>query len=230
MEALFALLGLIAIGGVLYWLAQTNAKDRQRMGEILGLTVIEKGPEERGEDYVMGHFHQTAFLRGELLGHAASVWLRSVRRLTRSNSKNQSLFTVLAFDLPRPSAVQFRIEPALTGALQSFFGGDQPAIPTGDDSFDKLFRFTATDAAAAGLILTPAMRQLLLAFRKGVVGDMPETALGRFSGDLLFGTFALEPSRVTYTVSGTPSEKIARHFEMAAQFLAEFAKHVQAPS
>ena len=38
----------------------------------------------------MGHFHQCAFLRGELHGFPAGVWLRSVRRTTRRNSNNQS--------------------------------------------------------------------------------------------------------------------------------------------
>lgn len=227
MNLALVLLTLLAIAGVIYWLGRANAQDRRKMGAILGLEVIEKGPSERGEDHIMGHFHQSPFLRGELHGYPASVWLRSVRRTTRHNSNNQSIFTVLCFDLPQPSHVLFRIEPALAGKLQSHFGGDQPACPTGDAEFDTLYRFTSTDAEAGRDFLTPDMRRLLLAFRQKVTGDMPAHAIGRFAGDLLLGTFSLEKHRVTYAVSGTPSEKIARHFQLAAGFLAEFGSHLR---
>lgn len=226
MEPVIAIIGLLVIAGAVYGLAQANFKDRQRMAEILGLAVLPKGAQETGEDDTLGHFHQTLAMCGEMHGHPACVWVRSVRRLTQSNAKNTSLQTVLAFDLKGANARAFRIEPAMTGKLQSWFGGDQPALPSGDAEFDRLFRFTSQDANAAKKILTPEMRRLLLAFRQGVVGDMPDSSLGRFSGDLLMGTFAIEGSRATYTVSGTPSEKIAKHFEMAARFLAEFARRV----
>ena len=226
MEPVIVIIGLLVIAGVVYGLAQANVKDRQRMAEILGLAVLPKGAQETGEDDTLGHFHQTLAMCGEMHGHPACVWVRSVRRLTQSNAKNTSLQTVLAFDLKGANAKAFRIEPAMTGKLQSWFRGDQPALPSGDAEFDRLFRFTSQDANAAERILTPEMRRLLLAFRQGVVGDMPDSSLGRFSGDLLMGTFAIEGSRATYTVSGTPSEKIAKHFEMAARFLAEFARRV----
>lgn len=228
MNVALVLLSMLAIAGILYWLGKANAQDRRKMGAILGLEVIEKSPSERGEDPIMGHFHQSAFLRGELHGYPASVWQRSVRRTTRRNSNNQSLFTVLCFDLPAPSEVLFRIEPALAGKLQSHFGGDQPARATGDAEFDKLFRFTSTDPEAGRVFLTPEMRRLLLDFRKKVTGEMPEHALGRFAGDLLLGTFSLERHRMTYAVSGTPSEKIARHFQVAAGILTEFGNPLRA--
>jgi hypothetical protein len=226
-EAVIFIIGLVAIAGILYWLARANSKDRQRMAEILGLTVLPKGEQERGKDYTLGQFHQTLAMHGEMHGHPAGVWLRSVRRFTKHNSKNMSLQTVLAFDLEGDCTTAFRIEPALTGKLQSWFGGDQPAIPSGDPAFDRLFRFTSQDGNAAIRILNPEMRELLLAFRKAVVGEMSDTALERFSGDLTMGTFAVEGNRATYTVPGTPSEKIARHFEMAGGFLAEFAGRVR---
>ncbi len=227
MEPVIALLGLIAIAGAVYWLAQANKKDRQRMADILGLAVLEKGAQESGKNSTMGHFHQTLAMCGEMHGHAAGVWVRSVRRLSSRHSRSGSMQSVLAFDLKVPSAVAFRIEPAMTGKLQSWFGGDQPVLPSGDAEFDKFFRFTSQDAGVATKILTPETRALLLAFRQGVVGKMPDSALGRFSGDLLMGTFAVEGARATYAVSGTPSEKIARHFEMAARFLAEFSQRVR---
>lgn len=227
METVIFILGLIAIAGAVYWLGQSNAKDRQQMAEILGLVVVPKGEQERGNDYTLGYFHQTLLMRGELHGHPAGVWLRSVRRFTKHNSKNMSLQTVLAFELQRECKISFRIEPALTGQLQSWFGGDQPSIPSGDPEFDKGFRFTSQDANAAMQMLTPEIRGLLLAFRKGVVGELPDSALGRFSGDLMMGTFAVEGTRATYSVAGTPSEKIAKHFEMAGSFLDEFVRRVQ---
>jgi hypothetical protein len=227
MEAVLAILGLLAIAGGVYWLAGMTAKDRQRMAEILRLQLLKNGPQETGQDHILGHLHQTLAMQGEMCGYPAGVWLRSVRRFTKLNSKNQSLQTVLAFDLKRDCGVAFRIEPALTGKMQSLFGGDQSAVPSGDAEFDKLFRFTSEEADIAGRLLTDDMKKVLLAFRKSVVGEMPDSALGQFSGDLLMGTFAVEGTRATYTVSGTPSEKIARHFEIAAQFLAEFARRVQ---
>lgn len=228
-ETVIFLLGLVAIAGVVYWLARANAKDRHRMAEILGLVVVPKGEQERGKDYTLGNFHQSLAMHGEMHGRPAGVWVRSVRRFTRHNSRNMSLQTVLAFDLKGESPTSFRIEPALTGKLQSWFGGDQPAIPSGDLEFDRLFRFTSQDGAAAIRILTPEIRERLLAFRKAVAGEMPDSDLARFSGDLMMGTFAIEGKRATYTVAGTPSEKIARHFAIAGPFLAEFADRVMKP-
>ncbi|NJM37435.1 MAG: hypothetical protein HC845_05980 [Akkermansiaceae bacterium] len=226
-EAFIFILGLMVFAAALYWLAQANTKDRQTMAEILGMVVVQKGEEERGKDYVLGNFRQSLAMQGEMHGRPAGVWVRSVRRFTKHNSKNMSLQTVLAFDLKGESQTAFRIEPALTGKLQSWFGGDQPVISSGDPEFDRLFRFTSQDSSAAIQILNPEMRNQLLAFRKAVVGDMPNSDLGRFSGDLMMGIFAVEGNRATYTVAGTPSEKIARHFAMAGPFLAEFAERLQ---
>ncbi len=224
MEGVIAILGLLAVVGVLYWLARLTAKDRQQMAEILGLQVLKNGAQESGQDHILGHFHQTLTMQGEMCGYPAGVWIRSVRRLTKHNSKNESLQTVLALGLGKDCGTAFRIEPALSGKLQSWFGGDQPAVPSGDHEFDKLYRFTSPDPDAARRYLTEDMKKVLIAFRKNVVGDMPDSAIGQFSGDLLMGTFAIEGVRATYTVPGTPSEKIARHFQTAAQFLAEFAR------
>ena len=125
----------------------------------MGPAVLQKGAQETGDDDTLGHFHQTLAMCGEMHGHPASVWVRSLRRLTECNAKNTSLQTVLAFVLKGAHAKAFLIEPAMTGKLQSWFRGDQPALPSGNAGFDRLFRFTSQDATAAERILRPKMRR-----------------------------------------------------------------------
>ncbi len=226
MEVLFVLLMLLVLGGVVVWLYRANAADLQKLEEQLGLAVIPKGETESGPDPVMGTYWQQAVLAGELHGFPAVVMRRNVRRTSRYNNKNSSLFTVLALELPAPTPFRLRVEPALTGQWQAFFGGDLPAVTTGDVSFDQSHRVATDDAEAALRLLDEPIRAMLMAFRGGSAPGMPDHFLGKLSADLMTGVFAVEGRRVSFTISGTPTARLGDRLQMAARLLAEMARRL----
>lgn len=223
MEALFPLLILAALGGAFYWLHQKNAADLQKLGEALGLAVIPKGVEEEGSHALGGRrFHQTLVLSGELEGQPVMVY----HRVERRGSKSRNSFTVLVLELPRASEVKLLVAPATHAALLSLLGGKTQALKTGDEEFDRLFFSQGEPEDRARRVLDEGMRKLLLAFRGGVAPGMPSHLLGRFSGDLLTGTFELEANRVSYAFSGTPMPAMAERLQMAGRLLTELAKRL----
>ncbi len=186
--------------------------------------MIPKGEIESGPDAVMGTYSQRVVLAGELHGFPALVLSRTVRR----NPRNRSHFTVLALELPAPAPFRLRLEPALTGKLQAAFGGDLPPVATGDAEFDRLHRVSADEAAAVPRVLDEPMRAALTAFRSGSAPGMPDNALGRFSTDLMAGTFAVEGRRVSCMLNGTPMPSQAGRLQAAARLLAELAQRLSA--
>ena len=221
MNALFPLLILAALGGAMYWLHRKNAADLQKLGEALGMAVLPKGVEEEGRSALGGRrFHQKLVLTGEMNGLPASV----CHRVEKIGSKSRSSFTVLGVELPHEVGVKLLVAPATSAALIALWGGKTESWVTGDAEFDKFFYSQGEPEEQARRVLDEPMRKLLLAFRGGVAPGMPDHLLGRFSGDLMTGTFEMEGNRVSYAISGTPMPAMAERFQMAGRLLLELAK------
>lgn len=226
MENVLIIVGfLIALGCFVYWLARSNADAQRRMAEVLGLQLAPARREERGANPAGFPWRQSLLMTGTMQGRPAEVWLRAVRQPGRSTER--SIFTALVMPLSASLEGGMRIEPASIGALIAMFGSDQAPVPTDDATFDRYFRVTSTEASLVSALLTPELRARLLEWRAQVTGAMPDTALGRFAGDLLAGVFALERGRATYAVSGSPSQKIAEHLKLTAPVLADLAGRVE---
>lgn len=222
MDAIFPIVMVLLLGGVMYWLYQKNAADLRKLGEELGLAVIPKGEEERGQAHVTGTYWQKVMLAGEMHGYPAVVMSRGERR----GGKMRSHFTVLALELPRETGFKLTVAPARTAALLAFLGSEKAAIKTGDAAFDEFYRVSGEPEEAVRRFLDEPMRKMLTAFRGGAAPGMPDHLLGRFSGDLLTGAFTVEARRVCYTISGTPMPGLAERLKMASRLLAEMARHL----
>lgn len=227
METLMALLLLAGFVAAIILLKRANDRDRARMAEALGLTLTNNGPAERGTDRVMGNYYQRAIMGGTFEGFPASVWSRTIYRVSRRSGKGRSHQTILSFHPEQPMPSTICIEPARTGTFTALFGSDQPEQPTGDAAFDRLFRVSGSEPAFCARLLSPEMRSRLLGLRETRTGNLPDHALGRLAGDLLMGAFVLECARAQYIMDGTPTGKAATHLVSAAPVLAALVRQVQ---
>jgi hypothetical protein len=228
-EALVFVVGCVGLALVVRQLARANARDRQRMADALGLTVVRDGRQEAGRDPVRdaGHRWQQLLLDGALLGRAAEVWTRRwryARGVGDSGGNNQ---VVLALVLTRESPVRLLVESRTLGGLHGALLGGWDEVATGDAAFDRTFRVTATDAALARAVLSAEVRTVLSAAWSSIAGGLPDTGAGRLSTALLAGTFEVEPHRVSHAVSGTPRPAVSAAFRQTAPVLARLAEAVE---
>ncbi|MGE0448197.1 MAG: hypothetical protein AB7Q29_01295 [Vicinamibacterales bacterium] len=223
------ILGLLAFGAALWFLVRLKRQDTQRCREILAL---EPAPSQtmRGTTPEGFSFSQTAILQGVMLGHAATLWARTVRHpLAAKRRRTGSQFTVLELALTRPARFALRIQPA--GLLETLeWASRGPAddrVPI-ESAFDEAYVVYTSSPADAKAVLTPAVRASLLEFRSRVGGNLPSTTAGRLSSALVLGTFDIEGSNARYALFGSPTAATAEQVKAAAPVLTQLAAAARA--
>ena len=73
------------------------------------------------------------------------------------------------------------------------------------------------------VVLSPELRQALLAFRASVSGSEPGSVSNYLTSANLLGTFDVSPTGASYYVYGSPTKKLAEHVKRAAPLLARIA-------
>jgi hypothetical protein len=208
---LLVLAGLAIALAALY---RANARDRAALARTLGLAPVARGRASESVHPVMGPCFETPLMRGTLDGVPAEVLARTIRRLGRRNPNARSAFTVLRLRVPT-SAPRLRIEPRGTGTMLASLGEGEPEIATGDAGFDADWRVSGPRPAEALALLSPELRATLTALRASLAPGLPDSALGRFSGDLMVGTFEIGDGRLDYAAMGTPTPGLAAHLAAA---------------
>jgi hypothetical protein len=214
MDTLLVLVLAAGVAIALWALQRANARDRAALARTLGLAPIEGGVSVEGVHPVMGPCVETPLMHGALDGVQAAVLARTVRRMGRRNPKARSAFTVLRLRVP-DSAPRLRIEPRRTGTVIAALGDPEPEVPTGDPAFDAAFLVTARRPHEALAFLAPEQRASLLALRAALAPGMPDSAVGRFAGDLLVGTVEIGDGRLDYAAMGTPTPGLVAHLATA---------------
>jgi hypothetical protein len=231
-NAAWILLCVLAAGAALWALHRANARDRTALAARLGLAEVARGAAERGVHPVMGPFVETPLMRGTLDGLDARVVQRTVRRYGLRNPRARSGFTVLRLRVPGTAPV-LRVEPRRTGEMLASLCDGESEVATGDEAFDAAWLATSPRPDEARAFLSPDVRSALLALRASRTHGLPATALGRFSGDLLVGTFEIGDGRLDYAAMGTPTPGMAEHLVAAlpcAVALARRAATARPPS
>jgi len=218
-------IGLLIFGAALWLLYRLKARDVANCRAVLDLALAD-GRADRGTTPEGFAYDQRALLQGTMLGRPAVLWSRTVRHPRFAAGKRRSSeFTVLEFTLPQPVRGPLRLQPAgVLGALEGLLrepAGDLVAI---DPVFDAAYVVHARPETGVLLILDPARREQLLAFRARMAGELPaSSAAGRLSSGLVLGTFQLHGSTASYTLFGSPVQATAEHVKAAAPLLLDLA-------
>jgi hypothetical protein len=217
-------LGLIGCGVALWFLVRIKRRDTAHCREVLGLEVAPretaKGTTPEGFAYA-----QRAVLRGTMLGRSAKLWERAVRhpRIAKLH-RTGSQMTVLEFTLDHPVRVPLRIQPTgLLEGLETFVSGPAADRVPVDPAFDAAYVVYTDRATEAMLVLTPALREKILALRATVARNLPASTAGKIASGLTLGTFVLEGNTASYATFGSATRATAEHVRQAAPLLLELA-------
>lgn len=220
------LTGIVVLAAVLVWLYRSKQSDVAACAAALGIARVSDTVERRGETPEGLAFHDLLRGRGTVAGCDAALWERQVRRpvdVKYRKSRGSSL-TLLELTLTRRPDATFRLQPAGSmGFVEQLMKSVPTAIATGDAVFDEAFRLYAEDAATALVVLTPAVRDDIMAFRRSVAGDLPVSGAGNLAAGNILGSFVIDGDRVSYAAFGTPSSKIGEHLRQAAPLLVRLA-------
>lgn len=167
------------------------------------------------DDRVRGRIGVTPFEAAEVR--------RKVRTGFREKSTSHSVFEGLFFhlDFNRTLNSTTVVQPANAGGFQT---GDRSALaklPTGDVEFDNVFTVYGTDEAETRSVLTPTIRQGLVALRART--DRPVWAAfkgGRAYLGVHYGRSLFEPA-VVRTTSLETLERMAEQFALAETVVRE---------
>lgn len=219
-----AVLILALMGGVLWFLFQLKKRDIADCATVLALAPAAaqttKGTTPEGFAYT-----QRLLLNGVLLGHPAALYERTVRHPTWARHKRRSSqFTVLEFSITPPVSASIRLQPEGTlGWVEQLVRGRADDRVTIEPTFDTAFATYAADPALARSILTPLLRERLLAFR-AATADLPSSIAGRMASGLVLGTFHIDGSTARYALFGSPIKSTAEQVKAAAPVLLELAE------
>ncbi len=223
--AMFAIVAVIVMAAVLFWLFRQNAADIDAAASTLGLRraatrVTTRGTSAEGFAYV-----ETTLLEGTIAGTPAALSVRTVKRRQNKYRRHGSEMTVLTLRPGRPMVLRVRLQPAgMLESLEWLQKGEPPeTVPTGDPAFDAAYRLYASDAAVARAVLTTDLRRDILALRERVAGPMPSGAASGMAAGLLLGTFDVEPDAARYVVYGSPTAAVAAHVHAAVPLLLRLA-------
>jgi len=221
-------IGIVAVLGamaaVLAWLHRANARDREALSARLGLAAVPRTPATRGVHPVMGPCFETPLLRGTLDGLDATVLQRTVKRRGLRNPNASAAFVVLRLRVPATTPA-LRVEPRRTGVMLASLGDEgAPEVATGDAAFDAAFLATAPDARAARAFLDDTVRARLLGLREALAPGLPDSAIGRFAGDLRVGTLELVDGWLDYAAPGTVTPGLVEHLAVAAPVATALAR------
>jgi len=216
--------GLVAMAAAVWWLMRLKRRDVDDCRAVLGLPPAPRST-ERGTTPEGFAYTQVGVLEGTLLGRPARLLERAIRHpRTSKRRRTGSQMTVLELTLERPVRVPVRIQPSgLLVELEAFTrgaAGDRVPIEPG---FDAAYVVYAQRPAEALLLLSPAVRECLLAFRSSVAGNLPPTMAGQLASGLMLGTFSIEGTTASYAAFGSPTRATAEHVAKAAPLLLDLA-------
>lgn len=217
-------IGLIAFGIAWWLLVGLKRKDVADCRAVLGLEpvarVTARGTSPEGLTY-----SQTSILGGTLAGRPATLFERSAGHpAIPTRRRRGAQFTVLELTLPRPAAVSIRLQPTgMLGSIEALVQGEVPRATPIDPAFDAAYTVYADDAASAVILLTPALRERVLAFRARVSSDLPTSAPGRLASGLVLGTFDIDGAVARYVLFGSPTRSTAEQVKAAAPILVDLA-------
>jgi hypothetical protein len=216
---------LVIVGAVLWWLVRLRQLDIEQCRAVLGLADAPGGTPESTTTPEGIAASERVLLQGTLAGRPATLVLRRLRKpFVSGGDRRASDFTVLSITIERPARVALRIQPAgMLGAVETWVRGQAAERVSVDAAFDQAYVvYSDTPTAVLG-VLSPAMRERLLAFRTEIAGDLPVSAAGRMASGFVLGTFYLEGTTAQYAAFGSPTKKTAQHVKAAAPVLLELA-------
>lgn len=217
-------IGLLIFGAALWLLFQLKARDLANCRAVLDLAAAD-GRSSRGTTPEGFAFYQRAALQGTLLGQPATLWSRTVRHPKYgTHGRRSSQFTVLEFALPRPVRAPLRLQPTgVLGVLEALLQVPRDEVTPIDPAFDAAYVVHAPRDSGVLLMLGPAIRERLLAFRSEMAGNLPSSPAGKLASGLVLGTFDLRDSTASYALFGSPTKATAEHIKAAAPLLLELA-------
>lgn len=225
-------LGMVAIGAVLWWLARLKRRDIADCRAVLAFDPAPPSSSLHGTTPEGFACVEHTLLRGVMFGRPATLSDRTVRFPKGAKyRRGGSQFTVLAVALAAPAHVSLRLQPAgILGGLEAALRApaDSPDVVAIDPAFDAAYTVYADTPADARTVLTPDMREKFLAFRTRVAGPLPANVAGRLASGLVLGTFHVDGSTARYVVFGSPTKQTAEHVKAAAPLLLELADAARA--
>lgn len=216
---------LVFFGAALWWLFRLRQRDIAQCQAVLGLLPAQRAKPESGTTPEGFASFEHVLLQGTLLERPATLSLRRVRspRVARRDRRGSD-FTVLTITLERPAQVALRLQPTgLLGAVEGWLRGAPTDRVSVDDSFDPAYTVYSDDPTAALAVLTPAMRERLLAFHAQMMGTPSTSVAGKMASGLILGTFQIDGTIARYLLLGSPMKTTAEHVKAAAPILLELA-------
>ena len=129
--------------------------------------------------------------------------------------------TMLTLRPAQPIAATLRLQPAgMMRGLEQLVQGAPAPMATGDAPFDAAYHVYAAEPTRAIVVLSPELRQALLAFRASVSASEPGSVSNYLTSANLLGTFDVSPDAASYYVYGSPTKTLADHIKRAAPLLA----------
>ncbi len=219
------LVGLVLLGAALWWLFRLKQRDLRECREVLGLAPASGAPVERGTTPEGFAYVQRAELRGTLLGRPATLAQRDVRYPRGSQYRRRgSAFTVLELALDRPARASLRIQPAgVLGVVEALVRGEPTDRVAIDPDFDAAYLVYSDAPTAVLTVLTPAMRERLMAFRAQTAPGLATSTAAKLASGFVLGTFHVDGATARYLAFGTPAKATAEHVKAAAPVLLELA-------
>lgn len=226
-------LALLVFAAAIWFLRRLKQRDVADCAAVLGLPPAGDHRSSRGTTPEGFAFYQRAVLDGSLLGRPAALWSRTVRHPRRARSRRHrgGEFTILELTLERPVRTAIRLQPAgVLSTLEGWIQGEASDLVAIEPRFDAAYVTHAGSATAALLVLTPPLREKILAFRAQVPGAPPRPAdgalaagAGALASGLVLGTFHLHDTTAAYALHGSPTKATAAHVRAAAPLLLELA-------
>ena len=218
-------IGLVVFVAVLWWLYRFKQRDIGHCQEVLGLAPVPRAVSRRGTTPEGFAFVERDVLQGTMLGRPAVLAHRTVRSpLAPRRQRHGSDFTVLALTLDAPARVSIRLQPTgVLGSVETLVRGgatDRVAI---DPTFDEAWVVYCDSPTAAVTLLTPALRERLLAFRAQIAGELPTSTAGKMASAFVVGTFHIDGAEARYLAFGSPTRATAEQVKAAAPVMVEVA-------
>ena len=214
-------LALALFGVVLWFLYRQKQDDLARCREILGLDPAPSG-RTSGTTAEGFAYAQSVVAAGQVHGRPATLFERTVRspHAPKTTRHRGGQFTVFEVGLPSSVRVPLRLQPAgVLGALERFSrGAADDRVPIAPD-FDAAYVTYSSDPDGARAVLTPALREQVLAFRTAVAGPLSASIAGKMASGLVLGTFQVDGTTASYAIAGSPTKAIAEHVSTAVPVL-----------
>lgn len=219
------ILGLIIFAGALWLLFQVGKRDLAQCLAVLDMAPPPHSTTEQGTTPEGFPFAERVVAQGALFGRPATLARRVLRSPFARKRYRGSIFTVLSLTLERPARATFRLQPAgiLSDVETLVRGAVADRVPI-DPAFDQAYVVYSNAPDEARAVLTPSVREQILAFRTHAAGHLADalasgTTAAKMSSGLVLGTFHVEGSAARYVAFGSPAKATAEHVKAAAPVL-----------